>query len=74
MSVEIRLLSGKPVTYQDGRTDTEIRAYSYKIHSTGALVVQCTTTKNDSQGYAVDYTDTVDVFGPAAWEKVSGDD
>ncbi|MEU7366628.1 hypothetical protein AB0B92_13695 [Streptomyces hygroscopicus] len=71
MSVEIRLLSGKSETYQDVHTQTEIRNYRYQIHNTGALEVQCTTTTADSHGYAVDRTDTVEVYGPAAWEKVS---
>ncbi|MFE4776962.1 hypothetical protein [Streptomyces sp. NPDC056713] len=74
MSFEIKLLGAeKSIAWTDAKTRDAILSYRYEVLASGAVVVHCTKTTADKDGYAVDRNDVVTIYGPATWEQVSGD-
>ncbi|GAA2238219.1 hypothetical protein [Streptomyces indiaensis] len=73
MSFEIKLLGAEtPIAWSDETTKDAIRSYEYEVLTRGAVVTHCTTTTADKDGYAVDRSDVVAIYGPTSWQQVSG--
>ncbi|MFD8219715.1 hypothetical protein ACFV2U_40035 [Streptomyces sp. NPDC059697] len=49
----------KPIAWTDAKTTVAVLNYRYEVLASGAVVVHCTKTTADKDGYAVDRSDVV---------------